>query len=456
MNAILLCIAILFLLGLFFLTAVSSALRGIHIHSRKQLREIGKNFFYRKFHLFFFPEKEYEGLLLASIFAQNLVRFISITAFITFLFFELNFLPSSAFDLIRTHSTWSWIALFGWMFVYIIISFFIGDCFPRILGARFPDKTLQFCTPVASLFLFLAFPINFLLLKISHAFSDSFYFDLSYEPIAEAHREIIELIQKTDVDGDALDVHDKKLIESVMKFKERIAREVMVPRVDVFSLSEETSIKDAAELLVREGYSRIPVYHNTVDNIVGVLMYKDVLNKYVEYEQKGNALKILEVPIASLQKSVLHIPETKRLSSLLQEFRKKQVHLAIVVDEYGGTEGIVTIEDILEEIVGDISDEYDQEDELYYVQPDGTWIVDARMNNIDAESELGIDIPEEGDYDTIGGYIFHKAGTIPPAGFIIHHDDFELEVLSSNDRFIEKVRIKPIANTIDENGESEK
>jgi CBS domain containing-hemolysin-like protein len=127
-----------------------------------------------------------------------------------------------------------------------------------------------------------------------------------------------------------------------------------------------------------------------------------------------------------------------------------------VVDEYGGTEGIVTIEDILEEIVGDISDEYDQEDELYYAQPDGTWIVDARMNNIDAESELGIDIPEEGDYDTIGGYIFHKAGTIPPAGFVIHHDDFELEVISSNDRFIEKVRIKPIANTIDDSGESEK
>jgi CBS domain containing-hemolysin-like protein len=129
---------------------------------------------------------------------------------------------------------------------------------------------------------------------------------------------------------------------------------------------------------------------------------------------------------------------------LLQEFRKKQVHLAIVVDEYGSTEGIVTIEDILEEIVGEIEDEYDEEEALFISQPDGSWIVDARMSLLDVEEQLGIVIPQEGDYDTVGGYIFHQAGSIPSKGFVIKHDDFTLEILRSTDRFVEKVKLKPI------------
>ena len=132
------------------------------------------------------------------------------------------------------------------------------------------------------------------------------------------------------------------------------------------------------------------------------------------------------------------------LQYLLQEFRKKQVHMAIVVDEYGGTEGIVTIEDILEQIVGEIADEYDEDEEMFFAQNDGSWIVDARMNILDAEEQLGILVPQDGDYDTIGGYIYHRAGTIPSKGFVIKHDDFELEVLRSSERCVEKVRITPI------------
>src|SRR5262249_33403368 len=160
-----------------------------------------------------------------------------------------------------------------------------------------------------------------------------------------------------------------------------------------------------AKLLENEGYSRTPVYRTTVDNIVGVLMYKDVLSKYREYEEKGNNPAILNAPIETIQKPVLYTPETKKISQLLQEFRKKQVHLAIVVDEYGGTEGIVTIEDILEQIVGEIADEYDEAEALFIPQSDGSWIVDPRISILDAEEHLGIKFPEEGDYDSIGGYI---------------------------------------------------
>lgn len=423
------------------LTAVSSAFRSIHKTDSKRLfQAVGRFFFYRNFHLYFFPRHEYEGLFFATICAQSVTRFCY--AATSLLFISHTNLYVQAIENPFSDSSWFWLVLT--FFGFILISFILGDYLPRIFGMRSPKTALRLCAPFSSFFMFMVFPISYVFLKISQSMSRTIYFDHLNEQMAEAKQEIIDIIHKTEV-GPNLDIHDKKLIESVLTFKERIAREVMVPRVDVFSLSAETTIKAAAELIQREGYSRIPVYRNTVDNIVGVLMYKDILNKLTEFEQTGQP-KILQAPIESIQKNVLHVPETKQISSLLQEFRKKQVHLAIVVDEYGGTEGIVTIEDILEEIVGEIADEYDREEELFHADSTGGWVVDARMNILDAEEELNIKIPQEGEYDTIGGYIFHTAGAIPSKGFVIHHDNFEMEILESNDRCVEKVRIKSTGN----------
>jgi len=171
-------------------------------------------------------------------------------------------------------------------------------------------------------------------------------------------------------------------------------------------------------------------------------MYKDVIHVYLDYEQSGKE-ELLNAPIQSLLKDVVFAPETKRISQLLQEFRQRQVHMAIVVDEYGGTEGIVTIEDILEQIVGEIADEYDYEEEMFTVKPEGGWVVDARMSILDVEDKLGVAVPQAGDYDTLAGFVFHCAGSIPPKGFVIHRDTFELEVLASNDRMVEQVWLRP-------------
>lgn len=433
---------IVFLFGTFFLTAVISAFRRIHKRdSKKQIKALGKLFFYRPFHLFFFPSQEYEGLFFASICGQSVTRFFYAASSIIFLL-NTDLVHSAILNPSAQSSlTYFLIALIVLLFIFL--SFLIGDYLPRIFGTRSPGMAIMICAPLSSAFLFLVFPLTFIFLKISNSLSRTVYFDHLHEPMAQAKQEIIDIIQES-LQSPALDIHDKKLLESVLSFRERIAREVMVPRVDVFSLSADTSIREAAQLLENEGYSRTPVYQNTVDNITGVLMYKDILQKYMEYEQNGNDPKILNASIESIQKNVLYSPETKKISLLLQEFRKKQVHLAIVVDEYGGTEGIVTIEDILEEIVGEIADEYDEEEDLFITQPDGSWIVDARMSILDAEEQLGIKIPQDGDYDTIGGYIFHVAGSIPLRGFIIHHDDFEMEILRSNERSVDKVRIKPI------------
>ena len=430
--------AFFFLLLTFFLTSLASALRRLERRdSKKQRQALEKRFFYKFYHRFLFPGKELEGWVFSLLITQYIARF-GYAVFALYAFYELS---HEAFSISLGPYEMKNALICVLFLFFLLFSFFAADYLPRIFGLRKPDLAIRMSTSITAPFILAVFPLTLLFFAFSKTSFFAVYFDFLSEPQELAKEEILEIIQEATF-APSIDHHDKKMIESVLSFRDRIAREVMVPRVNVFSLSCTTTVKEAATLLLKEGYSRTPVYRHTVDNIVGVLMYKDLLTKYMEYEKKGD-LSILELPIESIQKNVLYAPETKKISQLLQEFRKKQTHLAIVVDEYGGTEGIVTIEDILEQIVGEISDEYDVETSLFIPQSDGSWIVDARMSILDAEEKLDVDIPQEGDYDTIGGYIFHRTGAIPSKGFIIHHDAFEMEVLRSNERCVEKVRIKP-------------
>jgi CBS domain containing-hemolysin-like protein len=441
---------IILLIGLFCLTAVNTAFRRLQRkESKKQLNLAGRLFFYRYLSRFFFHEQEYEDLYFASIFAQNVTRFAYAVLSIFFLgqlhLIMWHFDP----EMQTTSLSFNWpLGLLGLIGLFLLL-FIVGDSLGRIMGNRYPERSILLAAPIVSFFMVLLFPLIFIFLKLFHQLPRTIYFDPSHEPTQEAKQEIIEIIEESNLNTH-LDPHDKKLIESVMEFKDRIAREVMVPRVDIFSLPHDTTIEEAATLLYQEGYSRIPVYKDTLDNIIGVLMYKDVLAKYMEHATKGDKA-VLQTPISTLVKNVLYTPETKKISHLLQEFRKQQVHLAIIVDEYGGTEGIVTIEDILEEIVGDIADEYDQEEALFIPLPEGGWLIDARMSILDIEEQLGIEIPQDGDYDTIGGFVFHETGMIPPKGYIIRKPHFELEVIRSNDRRVEKLRIKALSSPVNEN-----
>lgn len=431
-------LTLFFLFGVFFLTALGTAFRRLSKRdSKKQSMLLRGVYWYQSLHMVFFPKQELEGIFFSTICAQNIARFCY--ALFSFMFLSNTAVYSSALQSQDLSAFWVVIALFG----FIVAGFVIGDYLPRIFGTKMPDAAIRLCAPPASLFMFLAFPLVLIFLKISESLSDTVYFDPFQEPTTQAKQEIIEIIQKTPLTS-GISFHDKQLIESVLNFRDRIVREVMVPRINMFSLPAEISIREAAQQLCSEGYSRIPVFKGSVDNIVGILMYKDVLKKYMESAEAAEGKKLLDAPVESISKPALYTPETKKISNLLQEFRKQQVHLAIVVDEYGGTEGLVTIEDILEAIVGDIADEYDHEEQLVKEASDHTWIVDAKLNILDAEEQLGIKIPQEGDYDTLGGYIYHCAGAIPSKGFTIHHETFDMEILSSNERSVEKVRIRPI------------
>ncbi|MEZ5314807.1 MAG: hemolysin family protein [Chlamydiales bacterium] len=420
-------IASFFLVGVFFLTTVSYAFMHLgEISSLNVIKQHRKCFFYYPSHLFIFNDPPFELLIFSTILGKNF-------AFLGFVFTIVYAL------FLFSLSIWQIIIIL--LVLLLGISLF-GEFFPRLWSIRAADYALSFSMPFASFFLFLSLPFSFLFVKFAWYSARAKEKAQLGNQVEEMKETVVEVLRKKGLKG-KLNRSDKKLIESVIKFKDRIVREIMVPRVDLCSLAAETPIRLAAQSFINEGYSRIPVYKGTIDNMIGVLMFKDILEIYMNSLEDRDKTSLIASPIDSIIKNVFYTPETKKASQLLQEFRAKQMHMAIVVDEYGGTEGVVTIEDILEEIVGEIADEYDTSEEANYTTESGgkSWIVDGRMTILDIEENFNIHLPQEGDYDTIGGYIFHKVGAIPQKGLKIHYQNFDLEILHSSDKSVEKVRI---------------
>lgn len=438
MSTLSIYIALFFLIGASTLTAVSTALtRKGRLLAEETLKKENSPFFFRHFLHFFFGKQKWEGLLFSLSFTKHLLR----VAYVLMAFFyllELEFFHQALTLSPIGYSQNPWLILF--IAIIIISSSLIFDFLFSLFGQIKTDAAFRLLSPLCSCFLLICTPLTAPFFRIMKHFLPQGSKGKVPPFTFKIRDKVYELLQETEL-GAYLDATEQKFILSVVSFKERIAREVMVPRINIFSMADDTPVQEAAQQFLTEGYSRIPVYTDSVDNIVGVLLYKDVLKIFIEQFTSPHVLK---TPIGKLVKPVLYTPETKKISHLLQEFRSKQIHLAIVVDEWGGTEGIVTIEDILEELVGEIADEYDVgQQNLFSPLPEGGWIVDAKMSIIDIQEELGVDIPHSPEYDTIGGYAFNRAGTIPHKGWKIHHDEFDLEVLSSSERAIHKIKITP-------------
>lgn len=420
--------ALLTFFSLFFVALFSYSVRRLRAQASKELIQPEKLSLYYRLHRFFLKDLSLESLLFCAACIQNILRII-----LLFSLFSIYYHTSSQSEL----SAITFISLLSIVFILCL------DLLPRLLAHTGSQTSFRLATAITKPLLLLFSPICFALYRLIRLVLPNGFLSPFSETAVSSRENLLEFIRNVD-DSNPMNEHDKKLLRSLFSFRDRIAREVMVPRVNLFSLPHETSIRDAAKLLQKEGYSRVPVYKGTPDHILGVLMYKDILTKYMEFETNSTNNAILDDTVESLVKGVLYTPETKKISLLLQDFRKKQTHLAVVVDEYGGTAGVVTIEDILEEIVGEIADEYDEEEKLYWPLQRGGWIVDGRMNLLDLEEEIGLKIPQDGEYDTVTGYVYFRLGTIPKKGVILHHDEFEIEILHSDDRFVQKVKITPL------------
>lgn len=243
--------------------------------------------------------------------------------------------------------------------------------------------------------------------------------------------EIQEIIDASEEEG-LINPEENEMIRSIFALSDTVVREIMVPRTDMASVSVDTSVGEVLKTIITCGHSRIPVYDGTVDNITGLLYAKDLLKYWGMSDASLNIKRIMRTPY--------FIPETKNLEELLQEFKRKRVHIAIVIDEYGGTSGLVTIEDLLEQIVGDIQDEYDLEEDWLVEEPDGSVLVDARLPIEELEERFGIEI-ERDKFDTVAGLIFHLTGRIPKVGEEIENGTLRMTVLEGGERNIRKVRV---------------
>jgi putative hemolysin len=229
-----------------------------------------------------------------------------------------------------------------------------------------------------------------------------------------------------------IEADEKKMIASIFELGEMVAREVMVPRIDVVAVDEKTTLRQALDVIIQAGHSRIPVYHDNIDNVQGVLYAKDLLLPLRDGRD--------DTPITQLMRPAYFVPESKRVDDLLQELQQRRVHMAIIVDEYGGTAGVVTIEDLLEEIVGDIQDEYDSEAPMAQKLGEREYAFDAQIRLDDVNDILDVALPVE-ESDTLGGFIYSQLGTMPAVGSRVHFEPLMLEVLSVQGRRILQVRV---------------
>lgn len=236
-------------------------------------------------------------------------------------------------------------------------------------------------------------------------------------------------------DSPGFESEERKMIRGVIEFKDLIVREVMIPRTDMVCIESGTTVKDAIDIAIKEGFSRFPVYEDNIDNIKGILYVKDMIRIIDRPE-------LMEHNIEEFVREPYFVPETKKVKELFDEFREKKLHVAIVVDEFGGTSGIITMEDILEEIVGEIEDEFDRQLRQVRAVGKGVYMVDARLHIDDLRDIIHIELPKGEEFDTVGGFLLERFGRIPNVGDKLVYDNVEFEVVDASPKRIKRIKIK--------------
>jgi len=310
-----------------------------------------------------------------------------------------------------------------------ILILFFGDILPKIYANR---KPLVFSKIMVMPIFFLD---RYILFLFNKPMSKSMSYLISSLSINSKQLSVDELSQALELtDSDETTVEEKKILKGIVNFGNLETRQIMCPRVDMFAIKKKTNISDVIEKVLNKGFSRVPVYENTMDKIIGVLYVKDLL-PYLDKEN-FNWNELLRDP--------LYVPENKKLDDLLNEFKSKKIHMAIVVDEYGGTAGLITLEDVMEEIFGELNDEFDQDDSLFSKLDKNTFIFDAKINLPDFYKTLELKdsssfekISEE--IETLGGLLIEKAQRIPRVGEVITHEDFKFVI-----EIVDKKRIRQV------------
>jgi putative hemolysin len=318
----------------------------------------------------------------------------------------------------------------------------LGDLVPEGIGTAHADSIARWSAYPMRVLIVIFNPVVSVGIALSKSMAGVFGGSSMVNAVTE--EEIMTMLDASEKEG-AIENEEKEMMVSVLEFGDRLVREVMVPRIDIEGVDIETPIIDALKIFIDSGHSRIPVYEDTIDNIKGVLYAKDLLSLWGKEPAK---------PIQDIMRKAAFVPESKQADELLKELRASKVHMAVVVDEYGGTAGLITVEDLIEEIIGDIQDEFDIHEEAEYVQNGAdNYTVDASISLNDFNNLLDVEVPTE-DSDTLGGFLFTQLGRVPETGEKVDYENLTLRIESIEGRRIRKVRVIRHQPQTEENAEA--
>jgi len=333
--------------------------------------------------------------------------------------------------LLRNVEGWWKFAVEVVLVTFLILLF--GEILPKVYANRNPVKFALFMAMPLMVLQKIFYPISVFLIKSSNLVEKK----LRKETSNVSKEEISQVLDLTV--GDDTTQEEKDLWEGILSFGETEARQIMRPRIDVFALEDDMPFKQVLEEVSKQGFSRIPVYHENMDNIIGVLFAKDLL-PYLDKEDL-NWLELLREPF--------FVPENMKLDDLLKDFQEKKTHLAVVVDEYGGTSGIITLEDVIEEIVGEITDEYDHDEHNYHRIDADTYEFDGKISLKDfykimdlSEEEEELFESQKGDAESLAGFFLEHSGGFPNKNDWIKVGDFKLTATAMDGKRIKKIRVK--------------
>ena len=311
--------------------------------------------------------------------------------------------------------------------VMTILVLTFGEISPKTLAKQSPEKFVLFATPLISVLVVIFTPLSFIFKQLQNMLTKIFKSD---DDQGMTEEELISIIEEAAEEGD-LDEEESTLIKSAIEFNELEVGDIFTPRIDITAVRSDISKEDLAKVFSESGYSRIPIYDDDLDNINGLVYYKDF------FSDAQNT----EIPISEIVKPVMYVTKTQKINDVLKDLQEKQMHMAIVTDEYGSTAGIVTLEDILEEIVGEIWDEHDEIIEEIKNVGDGEYIVSGMANLEKLFEELDIQLDEEMDAMTVNGWAMNILDRIPEEGDSFEELGLTVKVLKMDGRRIEDLHI---------------
>jgi putative hemolysin len=318
-----------------------------------------------------------------------------------------------------------------------VVLLLFGEITPKTFAKRHATGYAMVMMPLVLLVYWLLYPLAWLFVQIPLALSRWVGADATVEAVTSL--ELEHLIALGARQG-SIDKVRERLLSSVLAFTEVLVKEIMIPRTQVIALEETATYEEALKLVTETELSRIPVYRGSLDEVVGVLHAKTLLADV----KKG--IQPSQFQLGNYLRKPFFVPEVMKVSRLLTEMQRRKTHQAVVVDEFGGTSGIVTLEDVVEEIVGEIHDESDVEEKRIKMLSEGLFLADAQVSIRELEESLGIDFPEGGDYETLGGFLTATAGRVPPTGSLVVWGGLTFTVKAADDRRVQKVEIarKPV------------